>query len=96
MPELFFHLLLPLRPGCPGGYALRKVKFFMPTLRIVKDLDDYMHFLTITTLEWISVFTKEEYFEMRLFHPGSSRLRQTGAPEGFPPLFEFLGHDDVG
>jgi len=36
----------------------------MPTLRIAKDLDDHMHFVSITTLEWINVFTKEEYFEI--------------------------------
>jgi putative transposase len=35
----------------------------MPTLRIAKINENEPHFLTLTTLEWINVFTKPQYFE---------------------------------
>jgi putative transposase len=36
----------------------------MPTLRIHNDNKNIMHYLTITTIEWIDIFTKAEYFKI--------------------------------
>jgi len=36
----------------------------MPTLRINIENENDTHFLTITTIEWIDIFTKLEYFEV--------------------------------
>jgi len=36
----------------------------MPTLRIHKENENSIHFLTITTIEWIDIFTKKEYFNV--------------------------------
>ena len=36
----------------------------MPTLRIHKDNQKALHFFTITTIEWIDIFTKLEYFSL--------------------------------
>ncbi len=33
----------------------------MPTLRINKENENLIHFLTITVIEWIDIFTKPEY-----------------------------------
>jgi len=36
----------------------------MPSLRIHKENEDLIHFITITTIEWIDIFTKREYFDV--------------------------------
>ena len=36
----------------------------MPTPRINKDNKNKIHFLTFTTIEWIDIFTKQEYFDL--------------------------------
>lgn len=36
----------------------------MPTLRINKENENQPHFLTLTTIEWIDIFTKPEYFKI--------------------------------
>lgn len=36
----------------------------MPTLRIHKENEDQVHFITITVIEWIDIFTKPEYFQV--------------------------------
>ncbi len=36
----------------------------MPTLRINKQSQNIPHFVTLTTIEWIDIFTKPEYFEV--------------------------------
>ena len=36
----------------------------MPTPRINKENKNKIHFLTFTTIEWIDVFTKPEYFDL--------------------------------
>ncbi|MBU4217201.1 transposase [Candidatus Parcubacteria bacterium] len=36
----------------------------MPTLRINIENEDDTHFITITTIEWIDIFTKTEYFDV--------------------------------
>ena len=36
----------------------------MPTKRINLEQETNMHFLTITTIEWIDIFTKMEYFQI--------------------------------
>ena len=36
----------------------------MPSLRVKKDDQDKMHFVTLTVIEWINIFTKLEYFEV--------------------------------
>lgn len=38
----------------------------MPSLRINKENQNEMHFITFTVIEWIDVFTKLEYFEVLL------------------------------
>ncbi|MBU0648922.1 transposase [Patescibacteria group bacterium] len=35
----------------------------MPTLRIAKINENEPHFLTLTVIEWINIFTKAEYFK---------------------------------
>ncbi len=37
---------------------------FMPTVRIKNSNENTIHFLTITVIEWIDVFTKPEYFKV--------------------------------
>ena len=36
----------------------------MPTWRISQENEDAMHFLTMTVIEWIDIFTKPEYFNV--------------------------------
>ena len=36
----------------------------MPTPRINKENKNKVHFLTFTTIEWIDIFTKPEYFDL--------------------------------
>jgi len=36
----------------------------MPTLRIDKDLKDRCYFLTMTIIDWINIFTSDEYFHV--------------------------------
>ncbi|MCK4592729.1 transposase [Candidatus Parcubacteria bacterium] len=36
----------------------------MPTPRINKENKNKIHFLTFTTIEWIDIFTKQEYFDL--------------------------------
>jgi putative transposase len=36
----------------------------MPTPRIRKEDENKIHFLTFTTIEWIDIFTKIEYFDL--------------------------------
>ena len=36
----------------------------MPTSRISQDNENYTHFLTLTVIEWIDIFTKQEYFQV--------------------------------
>ena len=36
----------------------------MPPLRINTENEDSLHFLTITVIEWIDIFTKPEYFNV--------------------------------
>ena len=36
----------------------------MPTLRINQINEECCHFLTITTIEWIDIFTNEDYFKL--------------------------------
>ena len=36
----------------------------MPTLRINKENENLPHYLTITVIEWIDIFTKPEYFKI--------------------------------
>lgn len=36
----------------------------MPTLRINKENENLMHFITITVIEWIDIFTKPQYFKI--------------------------------
>ena len=36
----------------------------MPTPRINKENKNKIHFLTFTTIEWIDIFTKSEYFDL--------------------------------
>jgi REP element-mobilizing transposase RayT len=36
----------------------------MPTPRISKENKNQIHFLTFTTVEWIDIFTKPEYFDL--------------------------------
>lgn len=36
----------------------------MPTLRIKHENENIPHFLTITTIEWIDIFTKPQYFQV--------------------------------
>lgn len=38
----------------------------MPSLKIHKDNEDFLHFMTFTTIEWIDVFTNNKYFEVLL------------------------------
>ena len=39
-------------------------QIFMPTLRINYENENTTHFLTLTIIEWINIFTKPEYFEI--------------------------------
>ena len=36
----------------------------MPSLRINRENENVTHFLTITVIEWIDIFTKPEYFKI--------------------------------
>jgi len=36
----------------------------MPTKRVSQENENRMHFLTLTTIEWIDIFTKPEYFKV--------------------------------
>ena len=36
----------------------------MPTIRINKENENAFHFLTLTTIEWVNIFTKPEYFKI--------------------------------
>jgi len=36
----------------------------MPSLRIAKENENTVHFLTITTIAWLDVFTSEKYFDI--------------------------------
>jgi len=36
----------------------------VPTPRIHKDNENLTHFITITTIEWLDIFTKKEYFDI--------------------------------
>jgi REP element-mobilizing transposase RayT len=36
----------------------------MPTLRINEENENLMHYITITVIEWIDIFTKLKYFEI--------------------------------
>lgn len=36
----------------------------MPTLRVKKENENQPHFITITIIEWIDIFTKPEYFKV--------------------------------
>ncbi|MHA1658560.1 MAG: REP-associated tyrosine transposase [Promethearchaeota archaeon] len=36
----------------------------MPTLRIYQENENLMHFVTITVIEWIDIFTNKEYFKI--------------------------------
>ncbi|MCK5084902.1 MAG: transposase [Candidatus Pacebacteria bacterium] len=36
----------------------------MPTIRINHENETQTHFLTITTIEWIDIFTKSQYFQI--------------------------------
>lgn len=36
----------------------------MPTIRIKNEDENNPHFLTITIIEWLDVFTKPEYFKI--------------------------------
>ena len=38
----------------------------MPTPRIHKEDKNKIHFLTFTTIEWIDIFTKPEYFDLMI------------------------------
>jgi REP element-mobilizing transposase RayT len=35
----------------------------MPVLKIHQENEDKAHFITLTTIEWINIFTKPEYFQ---------------------------------
>ena len=36
----------------------------MPSVRISGDYENYPHFITHTTIEWLNIFTQEEYFQI--------------------------------
>ncbi|NQT50096.1 hypothetical protein HQ571_05365 [Candidatus Kuenenbacteria bacterium] len=36
----------------------------MPVLRIHKENENVTHFLTLTIIEWIDIFTKPKYFKI--------------------------------
>jgi len=36
----------------------------MPTLRVAQENENRMHFVTLTVIEWIDIFTKPEYFKV--------------------------------
>ncbi|MDD5731642.1 MAG: transposase [Patescibacteria group bacterium] len=38
----------------------------MPTPRVNKENESFPHFVTITTIEWLDIFTKKEYFEIMI------------------------------
>lgn len=58
----WFFLLVP---GCtrnPSANQLEQIK--MPIPKINKENKNLLHFLTLTTIEWINVFAQPEYFKI--------------------------------
>ncbi|MCK4553454.1 transposase, partial [Candidatus Parcubacteria bacterium] len=49
--------------GCGATMQTVNIKY-MPTKRINQENENEMHFLTLTIIEWIDIFTKPEYFKV--------------------------------
>ncbi len=53
----------------------------MPTIRINKENENAFHFLTLTTIEWVNIFTKPEYFKIIVESVSSQNFSVTPSHE---------------